>query len=74
VIEQGSVRTIHLMLHRYGPPRAFSRLEPALRERGIQRDGQIGQAHARLVDAGRMVELACQALRQDPSILLAWTP
>jgi aminoglycoside 3-N-acetyltransferase len=74
VIEQGSARTIHLMLHRYGSPRAFGRLEPALRERGIQREGQIGQAHARLIDAGRMVELACQALRQDSGILLASTP
>jgi aminoglycoside 3-N-acetyltransferase len=70
VIEQGVARTIHLMLHRYGSPRQFSRLESALRERGIQRDGQIGKAHARLIDAGRMVELACQALRQDGAILL----
>ncbi len=74
VIERGRARTIHLMLHRYGSPREFGRLELALRERGIQRDGQIGQAHVRLVDAGRMVDLACQALRQDPAILLASRP
>jgi aminoglycoside 3-N-acetyltransferase len=70
VIERGVARTIHLMLHRYGSPRAFSRLEPALCERDIQRDGQIGAAHVRLVQAGRMVDLACQALRQDATILL----
>jgi len=70
VIEQGRARTIHLMIHRYGSPREFRRLEPVFRERGIQRDGQIGEAHVRLIDAGRMVELACQALRQDPGILL----
>jgi aminoglycoside 3-N-acetyltransferase len=74
VIERGEARTIHLMIHRYGSPRVFGRLESALRERGIQRDGQIGQAHVRLIDAGRMVELACQALRQDPGILLASRP
>jgi len=71
VIEGGKGRTIHLMIHRYGSPRAFGRLEPALCERGIQRDGQIGQAHVRQVDAGRMVDLACHVLRQDPGILLA---
>jgi aminoglycoside 3-N-acetyltransferase len=74
VIEGDNMRTIHLMIHRYGAPREFSRLEPALCEREIQRDGRVGQAHARLIDAGRMVELACQALRQDPSILLAAGP
>ena len=65
------VRTIHLMLHLYGPQRCFERLEPVFRERGIQRDGQIGAAHVRLVDARRMVEIARQALLQDPAILLA---
>ena len=74
VIEGGKARTIHLMIHRYGSPRAFGRLESALRERGIQRDGQIGQAHVRLIDAGRMVDLACQALRQDTGMLLASGP
>lgn len=71
VVERGAARTIHLMLHRYGSPRQFDRLEPVLRERGIQRDGRVGEAHARLIDAGRMVDLACQALRQDATILLA---
>ena len=74
VIERGRARAIHLMIHRYGSPREFGRLEPALRERGIQRDGRIGEAHVRLIDAGRMVELACQALRQDPGVLLASRP
>jgi aminoglycoside 3-N-acetyltransferase len=71
VIEDGQARTIHLMLHRYGSPRDFSRMEPVLRERGIQRDGRIGDAHVRLVDAGRFVEVTRQALLQDPAILLA---
>ena len=65
------VQTIHLMLHRYGPRRCFERMEPVFRERGIQRDGQIGQAHVRLIDACRMVEITRQALLQDPTLLLA---
>jgi aminoglycoside 3-N-acetyltransferase len=64
-------QTIHLMIHRYGPERRFERMEPVFRERGIQRDGQIGQAHVRLIDARRMVEITRQALLQDPTILLA---
>jgi aminoglycoside 3-N-acetyltransferase len=71
VKSRGQVRTIHLMLHRYGPHRCFERLEPVFRERGIQREGQIGEGHARLIDARRMVEIAHQALLQDPAILLA---
>jgi aminoglycoside 3-N-acetyltransferase len=71
VKSRDQVRTIHLMLHRYGPHRCFERLEPVFRERGIQREGQIGEAHARLIDARRMVEIARQALLQDSAILLA---
>lgn len=68
---EDQVRTIHLMLHRYGPDRCFERMEPVFRERGIQHDGQIGQAQVRLIDARRMVEITQQALLQDPTILLA---
>jgi aminoglycoside 3-N-acetyltransferase len=71
VVKNGQTHTVHLMLHRYGAERDFERLEPAFRERGIQRDGQIGQAHVRLIDARRMVELTRQALLQDPTVLLA---
>ena len=71
IVENGQPRTIHLMIHRYGAPRNFARMEPLFRERGIQRDAQIGDAHVRLVDARRMVEVTRQALLQDPAILLA---
>ncbi len=70
VARGGEVRIIHLMIHRYGPRRGFERMEPLFRERGIQRDGQIGQAHVRLVDAYSMVQLTRLALLQDPTILL----
>jgi aminoglycoside 3-N-acetyltransferase len=71
IVRGGQTHTIHVMLHRYGAPRNFERLEPALRERGIQRDGQIGQAQVRVIDARQMVELTRQALLQDPTLLLA---
>ena len=38
--------------------------------KGLQRQGQIGQAQVRLIDAGRMVALARQALLQDPTIFI----
>jgi aminoglycoside 3-N-acetyltransferase len=71
VVVDGKERRINLMIHRYGPRRDFERMEPLLRERGIQRDGQIGQAHVRLIDARRMVEVTRQALLQDSTLLLA---
>jgi len=71
VVKNGQTYTIHVMLHRYGARRDFERLEPTFRERGIQRDGHVGQAQARLIDARRMVELTRQALLQDPTLLLA---
>ena len=71
VIANGEGRTIHLMIHRYGAGREFERMEPIFSERGIQREGQIGAAHVRLIDARRMVEITRQALLQDATILLA---
>jgi aminoglycoside 3-N-acetyltransferase len=64
-------RIVHIMLHRYGPRRQFARMEPVFRERSIQQEGQIGNAHVRLVNAQPMVEITRQALLQDPHILLA---
>ena len=71
VVKEGEARIIHLMIHRYGPRRDFERMEPLFRERGIQRDGQIGRAHVRLVDAYAMVQVTRLALLQDSAILLA---
>jgi aminoglycoside 3-N-acetyltransferase len=71
VVKNGQTHTIHVMLHRYGAERNFDRLEPVFRERGIQREGQIGRAEVRLIDTRRMVELTRQVLLQDPTLLLA---
>ena len=71
VVQEGQSRTIHTMIHRYGYQRCFERMEPVLQERDIQRETVIGQADIRLVEAQSMVTITCQALRQDPNILLA---
>lgn len=71
IVQEGREEIVHLMLHRYGARRNFERMEPVFCERGIQRNGVIGQSQARLIDAGRMVCLTRQALLQDPTLLLA---
>jgi aminoglycoside N3'-acetyltransferase len=63
-------RTVHIMLHRYGPRRCFARMEDVFRERAIQIEGQIGDAVVRLIEARPMVHVTRQALLQDPAILL----
>jgi aminoglycoside 3-N-acetyltransferase len=65
------VRTIHLMIHAYGNKRCFSRMEAPLKERGAQREAQIGNAHVRLISARELVRVTAQALQHDPTILLA---
>lgn len=65
------VKTIHLMIHAYGSKRCFSRMEELLKERGAQREGQIGNASMRLISARELVRITAQALRQDATILLA---
>jgi aminoglycoside 3-N-acetyltransferase len=70
LIIENREQTVHIMLHRYGARRCFSRMQDVLRERSIQREGQIGNATVRLIDARPMVQVTRQALLQDPQILL----
>ena len=58
-------------LHRYGTPRAFSRLEPLLVQRKLQHTGRVGAAPARLVPAGPLVRLAVEVLRAAPRFFVA---
>lgn len=69
ILLDGQAHTRHIMLHRYGTPRNFARLEPALIERGIQRQTQIGGATVRLIHAAGMVRLALRAVAADSRIL-----
>ena len=71
VVTGGQTRTLHLMIHAYGTPRDFSRMEPVLRERGALQETQIGEATVKLIRARELVRLTAQALRNDATILLA---
>jgi aminoglycoside 3-N-acetyltransferase len=48
----------------------FSKMDAWLRQRGLQREGPVGHAHARLVEARHVVEVAVGALRADPLVFL----
>lgn len=48
----------------------FWRLEADFLRAGIVRRGRVGEAQAQLLDTGRMVELARQALLRQPELLL----
>jgi aminoglycoside 3-N-acetyltransferase len=67
----GQPQTRHIMLHRYGTPRDFDRLEPVFVERAIQRQAQIGKATVRLIHTASMVRVALRAVAADRRILCA---
>jgi aminoglycoside N3'-acetyltransferase len=53
-----------------GCSEGFEKIEPALRHRGIIRDGLIGQARCQLMKAEAIVEVAVELLKRDPTALL----
>jgi aminoglycoside 3-N-acetyltransferase len=57
-------------VHRYGTPRDFAAIEPLLQERGIQVQGAVGDATARLMPSGQLVSLALDVLRVTPSFFV----
>lgn len=69
LILPGETLTRHYLLHSWETPRRFDAIEPFLLERGIQRQGQVGAAAARLVAARPMFALALQALRANSQLL-----
>jgi aminoglycoside 3-N-acetyltransferase len=50
--------------------RGFRLADGWLRDRGLQREGRVGNAHARLCDARDLVALAVERLRADPLLFL----
>jgi aminoglycoside 3-N-acetyltransferase len=50
--------------------RGFRQLDAWMRERGLQREGKIGNATATLADARDIVAVAVEQLRQDPLVFL----
>lgn len=47
--------------------RRFNQMDPWLREAGLQREGKVGHARARLADSKDVVETAVRRLRADPT-------
>jgi aminoglycoside N3'-acetyltransferase len=48
----------------------FKLVDDWMRERGLQRQGQVGSAHARLVNSRELVSVVCERLAKDPLIFL----
>ena len=48
----------------------FRQMDAWLRARGLQREGRVGSAHARLCEARDVVRVACEALEKDPLVFL----
>ncbi|MEA3334302.1 MAG: AAC(3) family N-acetyltransferase [Chloroflexota bacterium] len=71
IIVNGEQTFRHVMLHRYGTPRDFNRMEPLFLEQGIQRDTSIGNTAVRLVNVAGMVRTTTRALSADTGVLCA---
>ncbi|HEX2250667.1 MAG TPA: AAC(3) family N-acetyltransferase, partial [Gemmatimonadales bacterium] len=48
----------------------FKLVDNWMRQRGLQREGQVGNAHARLVNSRELVSVVCERLAKDPLIFL----
>lgn len=70
VVDKGSKKNITLMIHQYGIPREFNRMELLLSERGIQSELKIGNAIVKLVKANNMVDLIYKCVIANRKILL----
>ena len=57
-----------------GPHRDFIGLDQLFSRRGVMTVGKIGSAVCRLMDAGRMLEVALEAMAQDPAAVLCDNP
>ena len=66
----GRVHSRTFFAHRYGAVRRFAAIEPLLVERGLQAQGEIGKATARLLPSGLSVRLALDLLRAAPDFFL----
>jgi aminoglycoside 3-N-acetyltransferase len=50
--------------------RRFNQMDAWLRDAGLQRDGKVGHAHARLASSKDVVEVAVRRLQADPTVFL----
>jgi len=59
----------HVLIHQYGTPRQFTRLEPEFLEKNIMKKGLIGQAEVRVLQAKPAVEITLKILKTQPGYL-----
>jgi aminoglycoside N3'-acetyltransferase len=69
VLQEGAPRTIEYRENDHCCER-FSLADDWLRERGLQREGAVGHAHARLVRSRDVVNVVLEKLRDDPLVFL----
>jgi len=72
---QGQARVVPSYPHMPGLRRRYERVEDELLAEGTQRNGLIGQALSRLVDAARMAKSIGEKIKNDPLYLIeVFTP
>ncbi len=57
-----------------GPHRDFIGLDKLFRESGVMKTGRVGNAVARLMNAGKMAQVALAAMKKDPAAVLCANP
>ncbi|MEO6143203.1 MAG: AAC(3) family N-acetyltransferase [Dermatophilaceae bacterium] len=70
ICADGQVHRRTFFAHQYGAARRFAAIEALLLERGLQTQGEIGQATARLLPSGPSVRMALDLLRAAPDFFL----
>ena len=66
----GRCWVVPMYAHLPGPPRRYARVEDDLLSAGVQVNGPVGEATARLVDAQAMGEIIGGKIRKDPLYLI----
>jgi aminoglycoside 3-N-acetyltransferase len=69
--EAGREIVVSGRLHWWGWKRCFSRVDEPLRQAGVMREGKVGKAHARLINASGLRDVVLPLLRADPLYLLS---
>lgn len=69
VVVDGVVRTVPIAETDHCC-RGFGKMDAWLRPRGLQREGKVGHAHARLLESRDVVTVAVEQLRADPLVFL----
>ncbi|WP_407271847.1 aminoglycoside N(3)-acetyltransferase [Radiobacillus sp. PE A8.2] len=68
--QQGNTLNRSVILHKWGTWRRYPVLHDVLLEKGIMKEGLIGQAKSFLIDSHLMVEYTTELLKKDPYYLI----